>query len=122
MQATFTERFDRLDQTLAARWAYLRGIFDVVVLTTWQPYSNHNNVARLQNSILIHPNDALHALHHYWDNVPIDGFPPTAESINGMNAETLRIVLRALNAPSSGNVGQKRQNLRVMVGLKALPM
>ena len=81
-----------------------------------------NNVARLINRTLVQPDEQLSPLHNVATNEPIDRFPATPEAIKDMPAAALNIVLRALGMETDGGLEQRRQRLRVQIGLKALPV
>jgi len=99
MQEAFTNKFDRLGQRQAA--------------------SDHNQFARLQNSMLESSDSALYAIHDN-ENNPIQGFPTTPKMISTMNNQNLSLLLGALNGPTTGNITDKRQRLKMMVGLAPL--
>jgi hypothetical protein len=54
-------------------------------------------------------------------NELIDQFPATPRAIRDMPGEALNIVLRALGMETDGGLEQRRQRMRVQIGLKANP-
>ncbi len=83
---------------------------------------NVNNVARLINSSLVDSDGQLSPLHNVATNEPIDRFPATPGAIKDMPAAALNTVLRALGMETNGGLEQKRQRLRVQIGLNAVPV
>jgi hypothetical protein len=81
-----------------------------------------NNVARLINRSLVQPDGQLPPLHNVATNESIDRFPATPGAIKDMPAAALNMVLRALGIETNGRLEQRRQRLRVQIGLKALPV
>ena len=80
-----------------------------------------NNVARLINCSLVEPNGQLSPLRNVATNGLIDQFLATPRAIRGMPSAALDTVLRALGMEIDGWIEQKRQRLRVQIGLKADP-
>ena len=78
-----------------------------------------NNVARLINRSLAEPDGQLSPLRNVATNELIDQFPTTPRAIRGMPSAALDTVLRALGMEIDGRIEQKRQRLRVQIGLKA---
>lgn len=101
MTQRFDARFDLLDRRLEA--------------------TDHNALARLQNSILNANDDILTALHSPTTNTPIAGFPVRSNAIQRMTGAQVDGVLTALGLPIVGLVPAKRQQLRLYIGLKARP-
>jgi hypothetical protein len=79
-------------------------------------------VARLVNSTLGNPNGQLSPLRNVATNELIDQFPATPRVIRDMPGATLDAVLRALGMDIDGQIEQKRQRLRVQIGLRADPV
>jgi hypothetical protein len=84
-------------------------------------YREVNNVARLINNTLIDADGQLSHLRNVATNELIDQFPATPRAIRGMPSAALDTVLRALGMEIDGRIEQKRQRLRVQIGLKADP-
>jgi hypothetical protein len=59
------------------------------------------------------------ALHDLATDAPIPGFPGTIAQITTMQAGDVNNVLMALNLPVNGTVPERRQRLRVHLGLLA---
>ena len=57
------------------------------------------------------------ALHNPITDAPIPGFPGTIAQLNGMQGAGVDNVLTALNIPTNGTVPQRRQRLKVHIGL-----
>ncbi len=68
------------------------------------------------------PDGQFAPLHNVATNEPIDRFPATPATIKDMPAAALNMVLRALGMETNGGLDQRRQRLRVQIGLKALPV
>jgi hypothetical protein len=81
---------------------------------------NVNNAARPINSSLVDSNGQLSLLHNVATNEPIDQFPATPGAIKDMPAAALNTVLSALGMEINGGLEQKRQRLRVQIGLNAV--
>jgi hypothetical protein len=84
-------------------------------------YREVNNVARLINSTLTDADLQLSPLRNVATNELIDQFPATPRAIRVIPSAALDTVLRALGMEIDGQINQKRQRLRVQVGLKADP-
>ena len=84
-------------------------------------HRDHNAFARLQNSILIAGTGTLTALHNPTTNVPIANFPATPNAIQQMSAARIGHVLGALDLPTNGSTAEKKERLRLYIGLKANP-
>jgi len=82
-------------------------------------YSNHNSVARTQNSLLLCRDDALSPLHNPATNAAIPNFPATPRDIDQLNTQGANAVLESLGQGSDGTLPAKKQRIRITVGLTA---
>jgi hypothetical protein len=85
-----------------------------------QPYSEHNSIARLQNSGAARNDHRLTVLHDYATNTNIQGFPTTPAQIDHMTSAQLNPILTALDLPTNGTVQAKRRRLKFYIGLKSV--
>ncbi|OCK91300.1 uncharacterized protein K441DRAFT_664946 [Cenococcum geophilum 1.58] len=105
-----TQQITQLNQDMTQGFADLR----VVLAAT-----EHNTVARVANSHVNRPNVPLMALHDLATGAPIPGFPGTIAQITAMQGADVNNVLMALNLPVNGTVPERRQRLRLHIGLLA---
>lgn len=82
--------------------------------------SDHNAVARTQNSLLMNPYAELTPLHAPATNEAIPGFPDTPEDIDTMSMASLNSILSAMGQSVGGNLNMKRQRMRIAIGLTAV--
>ncbi|OJD19482.1 hypothetical protein AJ78_00550 [Emergomyces pasteurianus Ep9510] len=76
-----------------------------------------NSVARLQNSAVRRSNVPLVAMRDYRTNTNIPNFPATSAHLSNMSGRALNDVLTALNLPTNGTLAEKKQQLRLYIGL-----
>jgi len=60
-------------------------------------------------------------LHNVTTNGVIPGFPTTTRQLGAMELAAINTVLTALGLPTNGTLPQKRQRLRVHIGLLDTP-
>jgi hypothetical protein len=111
--------FNKYDYSNQVNTPQITQTFDLY--TNYYLYSDHNNNARIANSLLITSTDALTALVNPTDNTPIIGFHLTPEEIGRMQAGTLNAVLRQLGLRLEGHKAIKEQRLRVSIGSRKNP-
>ncbi|KAH0536481.1 hypothetical protein FGG08_006662 [Glutinoglossum americanum] len=95
------QRFDRFEQSLKAELKAERV----------------NNISRLQNSSVTHPDQHLAVLHSYVDNTPLPNFPATPADIPDLSNANLGVILRQLELSVAGDRLEKEGRLRVAIGL-----
>lgn len=105
-----TQQITQLNQDMTQGFADLR----VGLAAT-----EHNTVARVANSHVDRSNVPLMALHDLATGVPIPGFPGTIAQITAMQGADVNNLLMALNLPVNGTVPERRQRLRLHIGLLA---
>ncbi|KAF1817385.1 hypothetical protein P152DRAFT_17471 [Eremomyces bilateralis CBS 781.70] len=109
MEGTLNSRFDALEARFDAR-------FDA--LETRQLASEQNAISRIQNSYLESPNSPLAPFHNVQTNTVIPNFPSTTHDLGRLNAGQLDTILEPLGLSIGGNTSQKRERLRVYMGLR----
>ncbi|KAI9862709.1 MAG: hypothetical protein M1813_004205 [Trichoglossum hirsutum] len=77
-----------------------------------------NSIARLQNSRVNRPDQSLAVLHSYSSNTPIPNFPETPEVLTGFSrGADINPILRGLDLSVGGNLDERKQRLRLAIGL-----
>ena len=82
---------------------------------------NHNSIARTQNSVASISDRAsgeLDALIDARTALPIPNFPLTASDLVGMSGVHINEVLLALGLSTVGRLEQRRDRIRVAIGLR----
>ncbi|KAL9095012.1 MAG: hypothetical protein Q9165_002614 [Trypethelium subeluteriae] len=79
--------------------------------------SEQNAVARVQNSLLNHRHETLTPLVNPLTNGPIANFPITSAHIDELDLDAINLQLTTLGKSIVGNMPQKRQRLRIAIGL-----
>jgi hypothetical protein len=82
--------------------------------------SDHNSIARTQNSLLATHDDALSPLHNTATNTAIPNFPATPREIDQLQDPAVNATLEALGQGTTGTLPVKRQRIRMAVGLPAV--
>ncbi|KAG8628414.1 hypothetical protein KVT40_004287 [Elsinoe batatas] len=82
---------------------------------------NANNVARVANSQLVSADEKLHPLLSLKTGKAIDKFPATPQDIGKLSVTVIDAILSTLDADRTGKEEEKRERLRVQIGLKANP-
>jgi hypothetical protein len=121
-----------------------RGNYGVIIATSWWKVDtinrNANNVARVANSQLVSADDKLHPLLSLKNGRTLEKFPDTPKALAKLSGQfvfnqvilvchwfcskTVTVVdamLSALEADRTGNEMEKREKLRLQIGLKANP-
>ncbi|RMY32399.1 hypothetical protein D0866_06637 [Hortaea werneckii] len=99
------ERLDRIEQNLEN-------------ITARMSASNHNSVARTQNSLLSGPDDAITPLQNPSTNEDIPQFPATPRAIDQLQTRTIDPLLAALELATSGTLPNKKERMRIAIGLR----
>ncbi|KAI9764434.1 MAG: hypothetical protein M1840_008457 [Geoglossum simile] len=77
-----------------------------------------NNTARLQNSCVNRPDQPLAVLHSYSSNTPIPNFPETSAVIARFSRGVeINPILRGLELSVAGDLDERKQRLRLAIGL-----
>jgi hypothetical protein len=82
--------------------------------------SEHNSIARIENSSVKKSTAALTVFRDYTTNTDIPGFPATPADLENMRAVTLDPILRSLNLSPLGDIGDRRRRLGHYIGLTNL--
>ncbi|PSK36718.1 hypothetical protein B9Z65_1901 [Elsinoe australis] len=82
---------------------------------------NTNNVARVANSQLVSADEKLHPLVSIKTGKAIDKFPATPKDISKLSLTVVDAILNTLEADRTGKEEEKREKLRVQIGLKPNP-
>ncbi|GAB7350987.1 hypothetical protein MBLNU459_g1484t1 [Dothideomycetes sp. NU459] len=82
---------------------------------------NANNISRVANSQLVSGDDKLHPLLSLKTGRAIERFPETPNGISKLSVTLVDAILNALEADRSGREQEKRERLRVQIGLKPNP-
>ncbi|KAG9593392.1 hypothetical protein KCU77_g17020, partial [Aureobasidium melanogenum] len=82
---------------------------------------NANNVARVANSQLVSADDKLHPLLSLKNGKKLEKFPDTPKALAKLSVITVDAMLSALEADRDGNEMEKREKLRLQIGLKPNP-
>ena len=80
--------------------------------------SNHNEAARVQNSLLESATDDLFPLVNPTTGVAIRGFPAKPQDLANMAREDLDALIDQFGVTPGGREAQKRSRLRVEIGLR----
>ncbi|QDS67835.1 hypothetical protein FKW77_007379 [Venturia effusa] len=119
MARDFGARFDTIDN----RFDAVENRLDTIdgrlnTLGTKMQAANHNGMARTQNSHLGQDSDTLALLHNWENNAEIDGYPNTVGDIKTMRRRDMEVVLTALGAPVPAALEERREAVRIALGLK----
>ncbi|RMY96266.1 hypothetical protein D0861_00185 [Hortaea werneckii] len=98
------ERLDRIEQ-------------NVENITARMSASNHNSVARTQNSLLSGPDDDVTPLLNPSTNTAIPNFPATPRAIDQLQTQTANALLDALDQATNGSLAAKKVRIRIAIGL-----
>ncbi|KAI6857980.1 hypothetical protein KC343_g7290 [Hortaea werneckii] len=98
------ERLDRIDQNCAN-------------ITARMSASDYNDIARIQNSLLRGPNDAITPLRNPSTNAAIPAFPATPGAINQLPAAAVNTLLTALEQRTDGSIAARRERIGIAIGL-----
>ncbi|KAI9777589.1 MAG: hypothetical protein M1839_008643 [Geoglossum umbratile] len=99
------QRFDRMDRRLDR-------------INNHQLAEAVNSVSRLRNGRINNPDEALAVLHSYASNTPIHNFPETPAVIAGFSRDLdINPILRGLELSVDGGLEERKQRLRLAVGL-----
>ena len=79
--------------------------------------SEHNSLARLNNSGIRSPDHTLFPLRSTMTNSEVLGFPATSTDIATMTVAEIDPVLAAFGLSTGGGIGAKRQRLKFYIGL-----
>ncbi|KAF2153423.1 hypothetical protein K461DRAFT_293687 [Myriangium duriaei CBS 260.36] len=82
---------------------------------------NANNVARVANSQLVSADDKLHPLVSIKTGKAIDKFPSTPKDVSKLSVTVVDAILNTLEADRTGKEDDKRERLRIQIGLKPNP-
>ncbi|KAI5241748.1 hypothetical protein E4T43_05318 [Aureobasidium subglaciale] len=87
---------------------------------------NANNVARVANSHLVSADDKLHPLLSLKNGRTLEKFPESPKALAKLSGCSPRLalvdaMLSALEADRNGNEMEKRERLRLQIGLKPNP-
>ncbi|PNS16529.1 hypothetical protein CAC42_263 [Sphaceloma murrayae] len=82
---------------------------------------NANNVARVANSQLVSADEKLYPLLSLKTGKAIDKFPATPKDIAKLSVTVVDAILNTLEADRTGKEDEKREKLRVQIGLKPNP-
>lgn len=82
------------------------------------PYSEFNNVARVQNSHLDHHRDVLASFHNAVTNEPIVDFPCIVEDLYAMDLAAINSLLHELGESPTTNLPDGQEKVRKFLGMK----
>ncbi|KEQ95054.1 hypothetical protein AUEXF2481DRAFT_233239 [Aureobasidium subglaciale EXF-2481] len=82
---------------------------------------NANNVARVANSHLVSADDKLHPLLSLKNGRTLEKFPESPKALAKLSVALVDAMLSALEADRNGNEMEKRERLRLQIGLKPNP-
>jgi hypothetical protein len=83
--------------------------------------SERNSEAKLHNSNLNSSDEPLEQMYNITTGQKIDHFPATPGHIAGLQGRTVNGILTALGLASGGSLTEKKERLRIAVGLKGNP-
>ncbi|KAI7490419.1 hypothetical protein KC351_g653 [Hortaea werneckii] len=105
------ERFDQIEQKVANIEQNNANI------TARMSASDYNDIARIQNSLLSGPNDAITPLRNPSTNAAIPAFPATPYAINQLQAAAVNTLLTALEVGTDGSLAARRETIGSAIGL-----
>ncbi|OBW64951.1 hypothetical protein D6C84_04383 [Aureobasidium pullulans] len=82
---------------------------------------NANNIARVANSQLTNADEKLHPLLSLKNGRTLEKFPDTSKALAKLSVTVVDAMLSALEADRTGNEMEKREKLRLQIGLKPNP-
>jgi hypothetical protein len=92
----------------------------ILTLSTNRLCSEHNSLARIENSVVKKRTAPLTVFRDYTTNTDIPEFPATPADLENMRAVTLDPILKALDLSLHGDIGERQRRLGHYIGLTNL--